>query len=354
MYKKKIIFIAGARESYPRNANALKILRENFEVKTITSDANNYLVRFASVTLKFLFSRKNVDAIYIGWMGHPLVMFSKLISTKPIIFDVFISLYDSICLERKSVKAHSLLGKLLFWIDKISCQLADQVIVDTETHREFFIETFELKPERVKVFYICADENLFKPMLVDKTDKFVLEFHGGFIPLQGVEYIIRAAKILEKQNNILFRFLGNGRDLKAAKKLSQNLNLNNIEFLDTFAPIEKVPRFINESDVALGIFGIAEKTRRVIPNKVYEAMACKKAVISADTTAIKELFTDGKDILLCKAGNPQNLADKIIELKAGSILRQSIAEAGYNTFKNVCDYSKRTKQLSNIVLEVTQ
>lgn len=351
----KILFIAGAKPSYPRNAGALKMLREKFEVSEITSAASTYFLRFPQVALKFIFSRKNVDAIYVGFMGHPLVVLARLFSRKPIVFDVFISLYDSICLERRTVAQGSLLGKMIFLCDKIACQLSDVVIVDTATHAEWFAKTFNLPPEKIKVFYICADETLFKPQTIERdakyADKFVVEFHGGFIPLQGVEFIIRAAEKLKDRSEIFFRFLGRGRDLPAAKKLAQKLAVVNIEFIDDFVPLEKVPTFINESDIALGIFGLPEKTARVIPNKAYEALACHKPLITADTVAAREIFRDRDNVLFCKAGDPADLAAKILELRNDPALRVALAERGSETFAKVCNYDERRDYLAKIINE---
>src|SRR3989338_8178205 len=104
--------------------------------------AGSYFKRLPLLAIRFLFARKNVDAIYAGWLGHPFVIMAKLLTRRPIIFDVFVSLYDTICLERKAVSRDSLLGRFIFWIDKISCKWSDIIIVDTEQNAEFFFSNF--------------------------------------------------------------------------------------------------------------------------------------------------------------------------------------------------------------------
>ena len=350
--KRKIIFAAGGKSTYPRNANALKMLREMFDVVEITSSAGGYLWRFPIAALKLIFAKKSgVDAIYLGFMGHPLVFLAKAITKKPVIFDVFISLFDSICLERKTVGLDSLPGKLIFWLDKTACRLADVVIVDTAAHARWFSETFSLPPEKIKVFYICADADLFRPAAkTERKGEFVMEFHGGFIPLQGVEHIVKAAKILENRPGIKFRFLGKGMTLETARGLSEKLGLKNVEFIEEFVPIEKVPAFINESDVALGIFGTVGKTFRVIPNKAFEALACGKPLITCQTAAAGEMLKDGENALLCRAGDSIDLADKILKLKNDAGLRRRLAENGLKTFREFCDFNERKERLAAIVL----
>jgi len=99
----------------------------------------------------------------------------------------------------------------------------------------------------------------------------------------------------------------------------------------------------------LGIFGDSAKTRAVIPNKVYEALAAGKAVITADTPAVKELLTDRKNCLLCRTADAADLAEKIMELKNNRELRRTIAENGYRLFLNKLSPSKATRQLAEYI-----
>ena len=150
------------------------------------------------------------------------------------------------------------------------------------------------------------------------------------MPLQGVEYIIRAAKVLESQKDVIFQFIGKGQDRNKCIELSKNLGLKNIEFIDMMKP-EDLRIEIAKSDIVLGLFGDTPKTPIVIPNKVYEALAMKKPVITADTPAIRELFDDN-DMFLVPAANPHKLAQAIIELKNSPELRMKFSENGYRKF----------------------
>ncbi|MEK7583051.1 MAG: glycosyltransferase [Patescibacteria group bacterium] len=134
------------------------------------------------------------------------------------------------------------------------------------------------------------------------------------IPLQGVPYIRKAAEILRGDHDISFRIIGDGQ----------------------WVPYEDLPNLIRAADACLGIFGDTDKTLRVIPNKVYEAIAMAKPVISSDTPAIRELFTDRENILLCRRADPEDLAEKILELRRDEQLRTRIAHGGHQLFLSRC------------------
>ena len=59
----------------------------------------------------------------------------------------------------------------------------------------------------------------------------------------------------------------------------------------------------------------------------------RKPVITQDTPAIRELFTDRKNILLCNVADAEDLAEKIRLLYADATLRAQIATGGYEVYQ---------------------
>jgi glycosyltransferase involved in cell wall biosynthesis len=90
---------------------------------------------------------------------------------------------------------------------------------------------------------------------------------------------------------------------------------------------------IREADLCLGIFGETGKASRVVPNKVYEAMAAGRPVITGDSPAARELLTNGTDCLLCRRGDPEALAEAIMLLRSDEALAERLALAGRRLFQ---------------------
>ncbi|MGI9427058.1 MAG: hypothetical protein ACR2NM_00255, partial [Bythopirellula sp.] len=75
---------------------------------------------------------------------------------------------------------------------------------------------------------------------------------------------------------------------------------------------------IGEADILLGIFGTTDKANRVIPNKVYQALACGRPVVTqlsqAYPSALRELPAEQAGISWVPPGQPQAIADTVRQL----------------------------------------
>ena len=106
----------------------------------------------------------------------------------------------------------------------------------------------------------------------------------------------------------------------------------NVEHMP-WIPYEELPDAYRAAGCALGIFGRGDKAARVIPNKVFQALACARPVVTADTPAARELLTDDTDAILVPPGNPEALAGAVRRLAADDALAERVARAGRETFE---------------------
>jgi glycosyltransferase involved in cell wall biosynthesis len=193
-------------------------------------------------------------------------------------------------------------------------------------------------------------DTIFAPIINNKNkseNQFIVGFWGSFIPLQGIQYIIKAAKLLKDDSQIKFILIGKGQTYLHSYRLTKQLKLNNLEFKG-FIPLKDLPHHIAEVDIGLGIFGNTPKAIQVIPNKVFEGSAMKLPMISCKSPAINELFTHNKNIYLCERANPESLAKAIRTLKYDEDLRRKIGENAYQLFQKYCSIEAIGKKLEHI------
>lgn len=279
--------------------------------------------------------RGKYDLMIVGFNGHAVVPIAWLVTRFPrkkLIFDEFISTYDSNIFDRKKHSPHSFKALKYWLLDWLTSNLADLVLMDAEAHAEYISKTFHVQRGRVKGLLVGCPDDIMYPRPQNKTESdFVVHFHGTYIPLQGIPYIIRAAKILDGKG-VKFNIVGKLSTYTESIDLAKQLDVKNVRFYD-YMPYDKLAEFMANADLCLGAFGDTEKAKRMGIFKIIEAMAMKKPFITGDTVAMREFLTDRKDVLFCKIADSQDLADKIMELKNDENLRNKIAENGYKLYK---------------------
>ncbi len=275
------------------------------------------------------------DAVMVGYLGQLDMIPAWLLTRFPrrrLLFNPMVSIYETLVEDRRECSEQSLLGRLSRWADWIACRLSDGVILDTCQNVQYFCRMFGLPRERFHRIFVGADERHFHPIRRTKSAAtFHVLFYGKLIPLHGIETILDAASLLQSQPMIRFEVIGTGQLSDSVAAQARRLGLQNVRFVD-WVDYERLPERIAQSDLCLGIFSSGPKAGRVIPNKVYQALAMARPVLTRDSDAIRELFPDGKGIYLVPPADPKALADAILRVFLEPTQAAETAEQGHRVF----------------------
>ncbi|MBE0409695.1 MAG: glycosyltransferase family 4 protein [Anaerolineales bacterium] len=296
--------------------------------------------------------RKNYNLVFVGFYGHLLMIPVRIITQKPVLFDAFVSTYDTLVSDREKFSSDSLAGKLALWLDRYACKFADHILLDTASHREYFMRNFGIKPNLISALPVGCNEELFFPRQ-PKTDgdQTKILYYSTYLPLHGVDTVIEAAKVLEGEP-VLFELIGEGQEYERIRTLSKELKLENVVFSPYIPPAE-LPERIAEADICLGgHFGKSAKAERVIPGKIYQMLAMAKPVIATSTTANQELLVHGESAYFCPPADPSSLAAAIITLAEDHSLRSRIALGGRKKFELDCSEAVITNRLGEIITKL--
>jgi glycosyltransferase involved in cell wall biosynthesis len=314
------------------------------------SSSKKSALRYFIGLLRFLKSKDECDIIFVGFFGHFLVPIVRLFTKKKIIFDTFLSAYQTLAFDRKVISASGLAAAIIRFVERLSCQIADSCLLDTQQHIDYFIKEYRLDTSKFHRSFLGAECAKVPRDSNPRTIEPIVHFHGEFQALHGVKFIIEAAKQLPE---IKFRMIGSGRELAACILYCKTLKAENVEFIPA-VPFEAVKRYIESATVCLGIFGETEKAQLVIPLKVYEALAMGRPVITANTPAIRELLTHGEDVFLCDSADSDDLARAIRTLLTDANLRNKIAINGCRTFLERCSPTMIGQDIANLCEEILE
>lgn len=309
--KIKILYVSTYLPNYVRTETILNILRRNrIKVETILAGRRKF--KYFLAFLETVFRLRGYDLLFLSFRSHETLPIFRLVTKKPIIFDAFVSIYDTLCIDRKIFRPGSIIGNFLKWYDAYLCKIANLVLVDTKAHCDYFKKEFNAKS--VSYLYLGCNRKLFKPVKQDKDQsKFIVFWYGKCWPLQGVDVILKAVEILKDETGMIFRLVGPIR--KKREDLVKNLSAKNIEFID-YVPYHKLPLKIADADLCLGgHFSDVPKAKRVIAGKTFQSIACGKKIILGDNPANRELFNESEDVYFVRMNSEKELAKTILEIK---------------------------------------
>lgn len=235
----------------------------------------------------------------------------------PLLFDPLISAYDKLVFEREKAPEGSARAIKTLKHERDLFRHADIVLADTREHARFFVETLGVEPGRVHVVFVGAEEALFKPDLApEKLPGEPLEalFYGSFIPLQGASVIVEAARRYIGPP-LRWTLIGAGPELAACRQAARDLP--NVSF-EPWVDYTALPERICRADILLGVFGSTQKAGRVIPNKVFQALACGKPVVTREASAYPDALANGNGngLVWVPGGDAFALAKSVADLAA--------------------------------------
>lgn len=331
----------------------LQALQSFADVDTIVDEGGSYPIRLARILPRLLLHQNyNYDLVFAGFLGHPLVPFLRRRFAGPILFDAFISLYDTLCFDRKRFTPGSLPGKAAFWLDATSTHMASLTLLDTQAHAAYFEEQFQIPPGKLASVFVGCEERIFSPRLAESSGLTAL-YYGSFLPLQGIDILIQAATLLADVSGLNFRIIGQGMEFNRVKMLADRLRPGNISFLPP-VPLSRLPDEIARADICIcGHFSQIPKAARVIAGKTFQCIAMGKPVVVGNNPANRELLTPDVDALFCEMGNPQSLADAIRRLAANPKLRGEIGRRARQTYQERASQAVINRQVKHLVADLT-
>jgi len=278
---------------------------------------------------------RGADVLFVPEFCQKDVPLAKLVARLfglRLVHDPLASRYETKIVDWKRKPPSSWQARWNRVIDRMSFKWPDLILADTAAHAEYFRGEFGLSPAKTAVLPVGYDDRMFSSQAVASSPAapgpFTVLFTGSFLPLHGVEAIVEAAGLVARRDKtVSFRLVGGGQTFDRALRLAADLGLNNISF-EGWSSLKDLPAKIRQADLCLGIFGRTEKTARVVPHKIFQAMGSGRPVVSSRTPAAEEFFTHGENIILCPEPYAETLAEAILRLKSDSQLRNRIALNG--------------------------
>jgi glycosyltransferase involved in cell wall biosynthesis len=190
--------------------------------------------------------------------------------------------------------------KILNYFQNRSLKKANIVIPNSQELIEKAVTWGIEKQKITPPVYNGVDTQMFKPLKVERNEKFTIAYAGRISPEKRV---LRLLKVTEKMTDICFMIAG---------KKQMNISFpSSVEYLGEL-PFSEMPEFYNKADLI-----VLPSVTEGFPNVLLEAYACGKPVLVAKEAFPNELKIFGAIGILDE-----------FELKIKTLIRSDLADLG--------------------------
>src|SRR5258706_67515 len=255
----------------------------------------------------------------------------------------------------QAIQLGVLRNRLLIWLSErlewSTYRKAALVWAVTEWIRDRLIQR-GLAPEQILLLTNGVDTTKFHPLPQAQArielgwdDRFTILYVGTHGVTHGLMTIIDAAEQLRDHNRIHFILVGEGSDKDEMVEHAQKLGLTNITFMDV-VPYSLVPTILAAGDVCLAHVHKASITERILPIKMFEAMAYDHPIVLAvDGEARRIAEQEAGAAIFVEPENAAALASAILDLYKHPELAAALGSRGRAYVETRYDYDHLTEVL---------
>jgi len=325
--------------------NNLVVLAPGDMGKTFNIKIPNYKMRFSSFKVKYSSSIIKFPLSLVFSHVQNMLTFVRKIS-KTFYPDIILS-------QHHAFHYASVVGNYL-------SKKSDICYLTTNEMRNYYLKFKKLINVNFKIHPNGIDINEFYPY---KNQEELKEEYGcetiiSFIGLMsydiGIQNLIRIfPEVLKSNKDINLILIGDGPYKGDLINLINKLNLNKkIHFLGV-KPHNKIPYYINNSDIGIGRITHKKQWKYMIPVKCLEYMACKKSFI---TTPISQDIIKNNDVglLLEKDFSDKALINNLNILIEDKKLRNQLGENGLKRIYEKFRWENLMKNFNDDLKEVIE
>ena len=212
---------------------------------------------------------------------------------------------------------------------------ADHVIAVVKEMKDRLISGHKAPGNKISIVSNTEPES-FDTLPVDQTiisqfkDQFIVSYIGGFGPHRGIDTAILGMSKLNKNINVKLLLVGKGNKVIESKfkSLIEYYDLTDRVIMLGWQPFEKVSSYIAASSVCLVPHKNNPHTGNTVPHKLFQYMVKGKPVLVSSCAPLKRIVEETQSGLVFKADDPQDFAEKLMDLVNNPELLNHASEKG--------------------------
>jgi len=240
---------------------------------------------------------------------------------------------------------------------------ASTVIAVAEELADHVQEDFGIGRDNLHVVDNGVNTDLFRPLdaaqcrmkLGLKQDARVVTFVGTLSVYQGLDTLLAACEklVLAEGPDVTTLIVGDGALREDVERTIREKALESCVILVGRVPLEDVPQYVCAGDVCVAPFAECVSTAGGFsPLKVYEYMACAKAVVASDFSCFSSVLSEGPCGLVTEPGNATALSQALIRLLENPAEAEQMGRRGRELVEKRFTWDIATDKIVDIMTQL--
>jgi glycosyltransferase involved in cell wall biosynthesis len=268
--------------------------------------------------------------------------------------DLSPELYDY---GRFNKRGNRLVYRVLVWLEKASCRLADHVIVTNQSYKKIDVARSGLPENRITIVRNGPDLRTLKNLVPSKKyDDKINIMYAGIIGYQdGVDYLVRALHHLVyelKMTHFSCLIMGEGDAVPTIRKMIHELNLEDYVAFGGWVEYKRLAGLISVADICVAPEPSNPYNDRCTMMKIIDYMAFAKPIVAFDLPEHRASAADAA--LYAVANDETDFALKIAQLMNDAKQRKTLGEIGKRHVERSLAWLYQEKQLLKAYERVIQ
>lgn len=360
----RVVMITGSNKNHPDSAIEHV---DGIEVHYIKNEYNNYMSALSRIKsfISFMFKaigegcrQKDVDLVFAT--STPLTTGAVAIALKWLKGWKYV--FEVRDLWPEALIQEGVDNPVVMWalrlLEKMSYRKAEHVISLSPGMEEGVLKVGISKSKSTMIPNMAKPDKFYprspSPEIMAKFDidihKFNIIHFGSMGASNGLGYIVNAAKVAQERgaDDLNFVFLGDGSTQPMLKDMVKGYGLRNVQFLGDHG-MEVVSEIVNCYDASIVSFNNVPILATNSPNKLFDSLSAGKPVIVNSSGWTKDLVEKDNCGFFVDPDNPNDLVDKLLEVKDNKELLKQWGENSRRLSLEVYDKSLLSAKVANVL-----
>jgi glycosyltransferase involved in cell wall biosynthesis len=233
------------------------------------------------------------------------------------------------------------------WLERTAFYRADHVIVLTPTMKEFYLDKYEISPDRLTPIPFGVDDDLFTPSL-DQEPEPRITYVGNLGTFYAFEPYLRAFSRLDDEYELYI--IGWGEERERLEELCSELGIDDRVTFTGRVPREQVAEYLASATLNWVPLETDYELDYARPTKLLEGMAVGTPFVGSPLAEM-EVISERSNAGIITNNEPAEIAQAMEKILTNDEIRSKMEQRSVNFIEDNHRWPQLSKQMRDVLMK---